>query len=78
MQTNYLLLNDLLIIDLEDNEAIALRILDEDSAAADENQIEQMQEKLKQTFDHAAKIALTKKIDSTKKAFDNVVYAYAI
>lgn len=37
-----------------------------------------MQDKLQQTRDYAAKTALTKEIDNTRKAFDNVVYAYAL
>ena len=65
-------------LDLENSEAIALRILDEDSAAANEKNIKQMQDKLKQTKDYRAKTELTKEIDNTRKAFDNVVYGYGI
>ena len=65
-------------IDLESNSAIALKILDEDSAVANEKNIRQMQDKLQQTLDYAAKNALKKKIDNTRKAFDNVVYVYAL
>ena len=64
--------------DLEENEAIALKILDKDSALAYEKNIKQMQDKLKQTSDHAAKTELTKEIDNARKAFDRIVYAYAI
>ena len=65
-------------LDLENSEAIALKILDEDSAVANENHIKQMQDKLKQTKDYVAKTELTKAIDNTRKAFDNVVYGYGI
>ncbi len=65
-------------LDLESNSAIALKILDEDSAAANEKNIKQMQDKLQRTKDYVAKTELTKEIDNTRKAFDNVVYGYAI
>ena len=65
-------------IDLENSEAIALKILDEDSAIANEKNIKQMQDKLQRTKDYEDKNALKKKIDNAKKAFDNVVYGYAI
>ena len=65
-------------LDLEEHSAIALKILDEDSAVANEKNIKQMQDKLKQTKDYRVKTELTKEIDNAKKAFDNVVYGYAI
>ena len=65
-------------IDVEDSTIVTLKILDEDSASANEKSISQMQEKLQRTRDYGDKIALTKKIDSIRKAFDHVVYAYAI
>ena len=65
-------------IDLENSEAIALKILDEDSAIANEKNIKQMQDKLQRTKDYEDKNALKKKIDNAKKAFDNVVYGYGI
>ena len=65
-------------IDIEGNTPIALKILEHDSAVANENKIEQLQDKLQQIRDYAAKTALTKEIDNTRKAFDNVVYAYAL
>jgi len=65
-------------IDIEENAPIALKILEHDSAVANEKNIKQMQDKLKQTRDYEAKTRLTKEIDNTRKAFDNIVYAYAL
>ena len=65
-------------IDVEDNAPITLKILNEDSARANEKNISKFQSRLQRTRDYGDKIALTKKIDSIRKAFDNVVYAYAI
>ena len=65
-------------IDLEDNALITLKILERDSAIANEDRIKKMKDELKQTLGNAARIALTDKIDNAKKAFDNVVYGYAI
>lgn len=65
-------------IDIEGNAPIALKILEHDSALANEKNIKEMQDKLKQIKDYGAKTALTKEIDNTRKAFDNIVYAYAL
>ena len=40
--------------------------------------IEKMKDELKQILGNTARIALTDKINNAKKAFDNIVYGYAI
>ncbi len=65
-------------IDVEDSTIVTLKILDKDSASDNEKNISKFQSKLQRTRDYGDKIALTKKIDSIRKAFDHVVYAYAI
>lgn len=65
-------------IDVEDSTIVTLKILDKDSACTNEKNISKLQSKLQRTRDYADKIALTKKIDHIRKAFDNVAYAYAI
>ena len=65
-------------IDVEDSTTVTLKILDKDCALANERNISQMQDKLQNLRNRHDKIALVQEIDRARKAFDNVVYAYAI